>query len=196
MLTKAEKTKQFILETAVPLYNEKGIAGVSIDDVLSATKLTKGCLYGHFDSKDALSEQVIELALRKITDRVRMATLKGKTAKTKLFAFIDFYKNPLQTSIPGGCPIINTAVEVDDNHPVLKEMVAKVLRTGQENLVAILQEGIDTGEFSDRLNPSVFAFKLVATIEGAMVMCRVMDTIKPMQAIIRDLKMELEQYSV
>ncbi|PTT09251.1 TetR/AcrR family transcriptional regulator, partial [Flavobacterium sp. HMWF030] len=29
MLTKAEKTKQFILETAVPLYNEKGISGVN-----------------------------------------------------------------------------------------------------------------------------------------------------------------------
>ena len=28
MLTKAEKTKQFILETAAPLYNEKGISGV------------------------------------------------------------------------------------------------------------------------------------------------------------------------
>jgi AcrR family transcriptional regulator len=51
MLTKAEKTKLFILETASPLYNEKGISGVSIDDVLEATKLTKGCIYGHFNGK-------------------------------------------------------------------------------------------------------------------------------------------------
>lgn len=47
MLRKAEKTKQFILETASPIYNEKGISGVSIDDVLESTKLTKGCIYGH-----------------------------------------------------------------------------------------------------------------------------------------------------
>lgn len=57
MLTKAEKTKQFILETVSPLYHEKGISGVSIDDVMEATKLTKGCIYGHFSGKEDLSEQ-------------------------------------------------------------------------------------------------------------------------------------------
>ena len=73
MLTKAEKTKQFILETAAPLYNEKGISGVSIDDVLEATKLTKGCIYGHFNGKDDLSEQVIDYSLNKIS--VKMSTI-------------------------------------------------------------------------------------------------------------------------
>ena len=70
MLTKAERTKQFILETAVPLYNEKGISGVNIDDVLEATKLTKGCLYGHFENKEDLSEQVIDLSLKLVSDRI------------------------------------------------------------------------------------------------------------------------------
>ena len=28
MLTKAERTKQFILETAAPIFNQKGISGV------------------------------------------------------------------------------------------------------------------------------------------------------------------------
>ena len=55
MLTKAERTKQFILETAAPIFNQKGISGANIDDVLSATKLTKGCLYGHFESKEDLA---------------------------------------------------------------------------------------------------------------------------------------------
>ena len=120
MLTKAEKTKQFILETAVPLYNEKGISGVNIDDVLEATKLTKGCLYGHFENKEDLSEQVIDLSLKKISDKVRAAVSKGKTVKGKLVAFMDFYKNPLETYISGGCPIFNTAVEADDNYPDCK----------------------------------------------------------------------------
>lgn len=66
MLTKAEKTKQFILETAAPLYNEKGVSGVSIDDVLAAAKVTKGCLYGHFENKEDLSLQVVDLLLKKI----------------------------------------------------------------------------------------------------------------------------------
>jgi len=196
MLTKAEKTKQFILETAVPLYNEKGISGVNIDDVLAATKLTKGCLYGHFENKEDLSEQVVDLALKKVSEKIRAEVAKGKTVKGKIFAFIDFYKNPIDSYISGGCPIFNAAVETDDNYPALKEKVAKVLRAGQEELTALLQEGINIGEFLQTLDPAVFAFKLVAAIEGASVMCRVMGTAKPMNGLIKSLKNELDLYSI
>ena len=196
MLTKAEKTKQFILETAVPLYNEKGIAGVNIDDVLKATRLTKGCLYGHFEGKDDLSEQVIDLALKMVSDKIRTEVYKGKTTKGKIFAFLDFYKNPIETYISGGCPIFNTAVQTDDQYPFIKEKVAKVFRTGQQELTALLQHGIENGEFSKNLDPVVFAFKLVASVEGGIVMCRVMDTAKPMQGLIKSLKTELEQYTI
>ncbi|GAB3037845.1 TetR/AcrR family transcriptional regulator [Spirosoma pulveris] len=195
MLTKAEKTKQFILETAIPLYNTKGIAGVSIDDVLSATKLTKGCLYGHFQSKEDLSEQVIDLALRKTVDKMRLAVASGKTAKAKVFAFLDFYKDPIHTYLPGGCPIFNTATEVDDNNPALKEKVAAVIRAGQQEITLLLEEGIQNGEFSNKLNPPALAFKLAAAVEGGLMMCRVMDTIKPMHTLIRSLKSELEAYT-
>ncbi|AUD04411.1 TetR/AcrR family transcriptional regulator [Spirosoma pollinicola] len=194
MFTKAEKTKQFILETAIPLYNVKGIAGVSIDDVLNATKLTKGCLYGHFQSKEDLSEQVIDLALKKTVDKIHLAVAGGKTAKAKVFAFLDFYKDPIQTYVPGGCPIFNTATEVDDNHPVMKEKVAAVIKAGQQEMTKLLEEGIQNGEFSNKLNPPVLAFKLVAAVEGGLIMCRIMDTVKPMHALIKSLKSELEQY--
>jgi len=196
MLTKAEKTKQFILETAGPIYNEKGISGVSIDDVLAATKLTKGCLYGHFENKDDLSAQVVDLMLKKITDKMYMAVADKKTAKAKIFAFLDFYKNPIDTYISGGCPIFNTAVDADDNYPVIKQKVAAIFRAGQEDLTNVLREGIEGGEFSTNLDPATFAFKLVASIEGGIIMCRTMDTVKPMHSLIKSLKSELEQYSI
>ena len=196
MLTKAEKTKQFILETAVPLYNQKGISGVNIDDVLEATKLTKGCLYGHFENKEDLSEQVIDLSLKMVSDKMRAAVYSSKTIKGKIHAFLDFYKNPIDTYISGGCPIFNAAVEADDNYPFIKEKVAKVFRNGQQELTALLQQGINNGEFSDKLDPAIFAFKLVASVEGGIVMCRVMQNAKPMQGLVKNLKTELEQYII
>ncbi|CAH0191594.1 TetR/AcrR family transcriptional regulator [Chryseobacterium sp. Bi04] len=196
MLTKAEKTKQFILETAVPLYNKKGISGVNIDDVLEETKLTKGCLYGHFENKDDLTTQVVELMLKKISDKIHLAVSNSKTAKAKISAFLDFYKDPINTYISGGCPIFNTAVEADDNFPAIKQKIATLIRLGQEELSSILREGIDNGEYSSRLDPVVFAFKLVASVEGGIVMCRTMDTMKPMQSLIKNLKAELEQYTL
>lgn len=196
MLTKAEKTKQFILETAAPLYNQKGISGVNIDDVLAATKLTKGCLYGHFEDKEDLSGQVIDLLLKKITDKMYQAVAGKKTAKAKVFAYMDMHKDPIDTFISGGCPIFNTAVDADDNFPVIKQKVAAIFRAGQESLTNILKEGINNGEFSPSLDAATFSFKLVAAIEGGIVICRTLDTTKPMLSLIKSLKAELEQYSV
>ncbi|TRW27213.1 TetR/AcrR family transcriptional regulator [Flavobacterium zepuense] len=196
MLTKAEKTKQFILETAAPLYNTKGISGVNIDDVLAETKLTKGCLYGHFENKDDLTVQVVDMMLKKVSDRMYQAVSNSKTARAKIFTFLDFYKDPIDTYISGGCPIFNTAVEVDDNFPLIKEKVAAVFRLGQEALTNILKQGIKDGEFSPQLDPVVMAFKFVAATEGGIVMCRTMNTMKPMHSLIKNLKAELDQYTI
>ncbi|MDF2931633.1 MAG: TetR family transcriptional regulator [Chryseobacterium sp.] len=196
MLTKAEKTKQFILETAIPLYNKKGISGVNIDDILAETKVTKGCLYGHFENKDDLTNQVVDLMLKKVSERMGAAVANAKTTKAKISAFMDFYKNPIDTYISGGCPIFNTAVEADDNYPLIKQKVAALIRFGQEGLSGILKEGIEKGEYSTKLNPIVFAFKLVASVEGGIVMCRTLDTMKPMHSLIKSLKAELEQYRI
>jgi len=196
MVTKAERTKRFILETAAPLFNQKGISGVNIDDILAATKLTKGCLYGHFENKEDLSLQVVDFMLESISEKILIAVSNGKTAKGKVFAYLDFYKDPFNTHIRGGCPIFNTAVESDDNFPAIKEKIADVLRRGQDTFASILRQGIENGEFSDRLDPAVFAFKATAAIEGGVVMCRAMNTAKPMHGLIKSLKAELESYKV
>ena len=196
MISKAERTKQFILETAAPIFNQKGIAGASIDDVLAATKLTKGCLYGHFEGKEDLSEQVVEFMLNSNKEKLLIAISKGKTAKAKVFAFLDFYKDPLETHLKGGCPIFNVAVESDDTFPALKEKVAEVLRRGQDMFVAILNQGIEDGEFSNKLDAVSYAFKAVAAVEGAVVLCRTMNTAKPMYGLIKSLKAELESYAL
>lgn len=194
MLSKAERTKRFILETAAPLFNQKGISGVNIDDVLTATKLTKGCLYGHFEGKEDLSLQVIDYMLNEIGLKMAAAIGKCKTAREKVFAFLDFYKDPINTPISGGCPIFNNAVEADDHFPAVREKIASVLRQGQETFAAILRKGIEDGELSDKLNPVVYAFKATAAIEGGLIMCRTMNTAKPMYGLIKSLKAELDSY--
>lgn len=194
--TKAERTKQFIIKTAAPIYNQKGISGTNIDDVLDATKLTKGCLYGHFENKDDLSLQVISYMIATNTNKLISLISEEKTEKGKIFAYFDFYKNPIETHIKGGCPLINIAVEADDNFPLIKEKMGETFKLGQKMFVEILNQGILNKEFSKDLVPEIYAFKAVAAIEGAVVMCRSMNTAKPMLGLIKSLKIELENYSI
>ena len=90
--TKAERTKQFIIETAAPIYNQKGISGTNIDDVLDATKLTKGCLYGHFENKDDLSLQVISYMIATNTNKLISLISEEKQKKEKYLPILIFIK--------------------------------------------------------------------------------------------------------
>src|SRR5450631_507693 len=184
-MTKAENTKQLILEKAGPIYNAKGISGTGVEDVLNAAKLTKGCLYSHFENKEDLSVQTVDYLLKKINYGIGQAMMKEKTAKGKIFAYMDFNKSPLNTYIDGGCPIFNMAVESDDNHSAIKNKVSSVVRTSQDSFAEILRSGIKNGEFSTSLDPVIFAFKMFSAVEGGIVMCRVMNTNAPMKGLIK-----------
>ena len=195
-MTKAENTKQLILEKAAVIYNSKGINGTAIDDVLDAAKVTKGCLYSHFENKEDLSVQTADYLLYKIGYGIGQAMMKEKTAKAKIFAYLDFNKSPLSTYIEGGCPIFNMAVEADDNHAPIKKKVSKMVNMSQESFVDILNRGIENGEFSKDLDPVVFAFKVFSAVEGGIIMCRVMNDNAPMGGLIKSLKEDLERYEV
>jgi len=192
-MTKAERTKQFILETAATIYNEKGLAGTGVDDILAATQLTKGCLYSHFENKEDLTLQVADYLLKKTCDGMRKMLSGSGTVKERIFAYLDFYRAPLRPPIQGGCPMFNMAVEADDNLPVIKQKVSEALVKTQKLLAVLLAEGIRKKEFSDLLDAEAFSFKVLAATEGATVICRSMDTNKPMQGLIRSLKDELER---
>jgi len=195
-MTKAERTKKFIIEQAAPIYNEKGVAGTNVDDVLEATKLTKGAIYSHFKNKDDLSMQVTDYLLEKICLGIDQVIEKQTTAKGKIFAYLDFNKKPLNTYIQGGCPIFNMAVESDDNNSTIKPRISELLSASQKNFASILRQGIKNGEFSSDLDPDAYAFKMFAAVEGAIIMCRAMNTERPMKGLIKSLKSELESYEL
>src|ERR1700744_4027900 len=112
-MTKAERTRQFIIEQAAPIFNQKGIAGTSMSDIMEATKLAKGGLYGNFESKEALCVEVFTYLSNITHDAVTRVISEAKTAKDKLYALLDFYDKRLLEGHRGGCPILNFGTEAD-----------------------------------------------------------------------------------
>ena len=56
----AEQTRQLLLETALTLFAEKGIAGTSLKDIASAAELTHGALYWHFKNRTDLVDALYD----------------------------------------------------------------------------------------------------------------------------------------
>ena len=193
-MSKSERTRQMIIETAAPIFNKQGIAGTSIDDILKASGVAKGCLYGHFENKEELSYAAVDYLLQKLAQRREAIILKETTARARLHAFLNIHKDPLNSLFTGGCPILNLGTEADDTNPVIKRKIQKTIESVTKLLSGVISEGIHSGELSKDLNPDEFAMKIFAAIEGGNMICRAMNNSGSMSAIIKGLKKELDHY--
>ena len=193
---KAERTRQFIIEQAAPIFNEKGIAGTTINDIMLATKMAKGGLYGHFESKEEMSAAIVDHLLAKMASKVSSIVAKEKTASAKLYAMLDFYKDPLAPYCQGGCPLVNFGVEADDTNPNIKEKIGDRMLTTQKYIASIVKQGIVDGEFRADFDADTFGVKMFAMVEGATIVSRVIGDASQMRTILSLLKADIDTYKI
>lgn len=169
-MSKAEKTKQFIIEQTAPLFNKKGYAGTSLQDITATTGLTKGSIYGNFDGKDEVALAVFDYNITKVMDILRGEMSRYDTVKDKLLVYVKVYSDFSAFPFPeGGCPMLNTAVEADDTHPELRRKARAAITSWKQSIVRLVEKGIATGEIKKETDASQFALTLMALIEGMMM---------------------------
>jgi TetR/AcrR family transcriptional regulator, transcriptional repressor for nem operon len=195
-MSKSEQTRQFIIEKAAPIFNKKGIAGTTVDDVLIATGMAKGGVYGRFENRDELARASVEYLLDQLGKRMTAVMSKEKTAAKKLIAYMNDQLDPLNSFLDGGCPILNFSVEADDTDPELKKKLRTAIEAGLQRIAAVVRQGVADGELSADIIAEDFALHMFASIEGAMMMSRVSGHSKYMAGIIRMLKANLKSYQI
>jgi AcrR family transcriptional regulator len=193
ILTKSEKSKQFIIKKAAALFNRKGYAGTSLNDIMVASGFAKGGVYGHFQNKDEIAAAAFEYSQNKIRSELLVTINQYPTALGKLYSILNFYRNyTLQPSVAGGCPILNTAIDADDAYPFLKKRAKKALNEMLTGLQKIIELGISTGELKEEVNPRKIAEIIFAQIEGGIMMAKVSDDVKLLNNILDSLKIYIE----
>lgn len=195
-MTKGEETRQFILEKAAPIFNTKGIAATSMSDIMEATKLSKGSMYVHFENKEVLACAAVDHNMKILSSKLENKVNSGSTSQQKLFAYIDFFSNPLASPVTGGCPLLNFGTEADDTNPIVKEKVNNAIKRGQQLLTSIIEKGIADGEFKPEWNAAEFATMLFAMLEGGHLMSRVSGSNDKMKVITQALKKMIIQNSI
>ncbi|HMR44942.1 MAG TPA: TetR family transcriptional regulator [Saprospiraceae bacterium] len=193
-MTKSEKTRRMILEKAAALFNQKGIAGTSMNDIMEATGLTKGGLYGNFESKDKIAEAAFDYAVESVWREVSVRTKLIEHTLDKLKAVVYFYKERVFTPpVEGGCPIMNTAVEADNNHPALQKKVKEALDFWRYKIKISLEKGKEKGEVKPEIDSEEFATLFIATLEGGILLARSYNQIEPFNITSRHLINMIEQ---
>ncbi|KUJ62314.1 hypothetical protein AR687_07570 [Flavobacteriaceae bacterium CRH] len=191
-MSKAERTRQFIIEASAPIINKKGMAGTSLTDIMHATKLAKGGIYGNFESKEEICLESFLYLRAQLVAKLDAAVSQGKTAKEKLFNVLDVYRN--DKNMVDGCPILNFGAEADDTNPVMKQQVKNAIASAQKRYSSIIEYGIVNKEITTEINPQHFSIKIFAMIEGAILCRKVLDNNQQVEIILDSIKNEFERY--
>jgi TetR/AcrR family transcriptional regulator, transcriptional repressor for nem operon len=173
-MTKGERTRDHILAQSAAVFNQHGYAATSMSDLMLATKLEKGGIYNHFASKEQLALEAFDYAVALIEQRYEAALEKRKTTIDRLNAvmdvFLEFIHDPV---LPGGCPVLNAAVEADDSNESLRQRTRLVLTGWKTRIQGIIELGIAKGELQTGTDAAKLSTIMLATLEGAVMMSKV-----------------------
>ena len=159
-------TRQRILESARRLFNAKGFAAVSIEEVMAEAGLTLGGFYRHFSGKDELYAEAVRWFLCPEAPKPWQRPRRDTAGKTRARRIVDAYFsrdhfNDHETC----CPLIGLPSEVSHGSATVKAAYQDVL----EKLLALLEADLDGRDTRER------ALTLVTLCIGGLVASRNVD---------------------
>lgn len=192
-MTKAEKTRNFIVEKTAPIFNMKGYAGTSLNDITAATGLTKGSIYGNFANKDEVALAAFDYNLNNVSSRIEAEMNRQDSIKDKLLVYIDIYQKFIDGSVSeGGCPVLNTAIDADDTHPELRGRVLKAVLDWKNKIAKLVEAGIVNKEINANHHPEQIALTIIAMVEGGIMISKLTSKTEYWNLIMGSLKKYVE----
>jgi TetR/AcrR family transcriptional regulator, transcriptional repressor for nem operon len=191
--TKGERTRRRIVERCAPVFNQRGYAGASMRDLVAATGLEKGGIYNHFGSKEALALAAFDHSVDLLGERLAAARASTDDAVDQLIALVHAFEGwAREPAVPGGCPIMNTAIEADDTNPELHAHARDAMTRWHRLIGAIVKDGTATAQLAPGTNPYELATVLTATLEGGLMLTRLHRDTAHMDRVVAHLVTYLE----
>ena len=189
-MSKGQQTRERIIAEAAAIFNQRGYEGCSIQAIMDATGLEKGGIYRHFESKEELAAEAFDyawtVASTKRHQNLDAIPNHADRLKQHIANFVT------RSGLPGGCPLLNTAVDSDNGNPVLRDRVRKALRNWKDMLSQILEEGVKAGTIQPGIDASAAANRIVGGLEGAMLISRIEHNDQALRQALKDLDTYVE----
>jgi AcrR family transcriptional regulator len=193
-MSKAEKTKQLIIEKTADVFNSKGYAATSLSDITKITGLTKGSIYGNFDDKEEVVIAAFKFNAKRLRDSMDDAISKEETAYEQLMAMLNFYKTTWKKAASqGGCPMLNAATEADDHLLFLRDAVKENFIAWQKKVSTIIEKGKAEGSFKADLQTETYAYTFIMLIEGGILLSRTLNQITHLNTALDRVKLIIDQ---
>lgn len=184
LTARGAKTRSRIVATAAELMRVRGVGGTTLDDVVSASKVSKSQLYRHFDDKPALVRAVIEF----VGER-RIAGERERLEKVRTFAGLRRWRDALvehNALHEGryGCPLGSLANEVSDQDWIARRKLDDLFMAWRELFEDLLRRFQREGVIPQDADVVQLATGFVAAVQGGYLLAQTSRDVTPMASAI------------
>jgi AcrR family transcriptional regulator len=167
-LSKGERTRRAILDTAASIASEHGLDSLSIGGLAESAGMSKSGLFAHFGSKEELQLATVDHAAviftREVIDRAKVAP-KGVAY---VWALVDSFLDYLEREVfPGGCFFAVTSVEFKNKPGPVRERIVSKVASWHSYLRHAIEQAQALGELDSAVSAGQVAYELNAFVQNA-----------------------------
>lgn len=175
MATKGSKTRERILSEAEKLVFARGYSGTAVDDIISATGLTKGAFFYHFKSKRDLALSLVKRFWERdiviFEDLTARARSLGDTPLQTALIFFKLFEEAIRTNEeqPLKCLFASYLYEGEQFGEDVHDFIRTSFKEWEQIFLAILKPVFESHEPRIETTPDELAEMIIDLIEGAFV---------------------------
>jgi AcrR family transcriptional regulator len=168
LLTKGERTRNAILETAARLATEEGLEPLSIGRLAEATGMSKSGLFAHFGSKEELQVATVEHAASLFVEEVIAPARDAPKGLARVWALCDNMVAYSEGQVfPGGCFFAATSAEFNHRPGPVRDRIVEMLASWLSYLEHAIEQAQAAGELDASVPARQIAFQLDAFAQAA-----------------------------
>jgi TetR/AcrR family transcriptional repressor of nem operon len=182
-------TREKLLMSAFCEIHRQGFQAASIANILQDTGLTKGALYHHFPTKQALGLAVIEEVIKERLEGMIFKRLRAsdKPVETLLDIIATIDKKVPADFVMLGCPLNNLMQEMSALDELFQEQLSGVLGIWQKTVEDALKRGQKQGVIRAEVDYKAAALFVVSAWEGCIGVAKNMQSPKAFKLCMQQL---------
>lgn len=182
--SKGARTKVRIAEAAADLVWERGVAGVSLDDLRAATGTSKSQLYHYYADKAALLREVVEVQSRRNL-KAQGPTLERLDSWAALERWCDdIVARKADQDCRGNCPIGSLVTQLAESDPTARAQLAAAFERWEGYLAAGLETMRNRGLLIPEANPIDLAMATMASLQGGLLLAQAARSTRPLRVAL------------
>jgi len=182
-----ERTREILLQAAFREVYRLGFQSAGTDTMLAGTGITRGALYYHFESKEALGYAIVEEVIAGFTRDKWLRPLRNSTDPIETLIGIVQGTSVRSEDVRYGCPLNNLAQEMSPLDEHFRKRLARVFHDWKKSITLALLKGQSQGTVRRDLDARQTASFLIATYEGYLSLAKNAQDVNVLKAGIRSI---------